>query len=81
MRWSRSSRAPRTSTISPAAFLITTEVTFTANPGGVANTPPTSGGLYFCHAKIDGRSKAMTVSHRNVFGSVLSEITLEPEAA
>jgi alkaline phosphatase D len=57
------------------------EVMFTANPGGKPNTPPTSGGLYFGHAKIDGRTKALTVSHRNVFGEVLSEITLEPEGA
>ncbi len=55
------------------------EVVFTKNPGGTPNTPPTSGGLYFGHAAIDGDTGVMTVSHRDVFGNVLWERDLSPE--
>ena len=55
------------------------EVVFTKNPGGTPNTPPTSGGLYFGHAAIDGDTGALTVSHRDVFGNVLWQQGFNPE--
>jgi alkaline phosphatase D len=55
-------------------------VVFTKNPGGRANTPPTEGGLYFGHVKIDARTQAMTVSHRDLTGAVLHESRLAPKA-
>jgi alkaline phosphatase D len=54
-------------------------VVFTKHPGGRVNTPPTEGGLYFGHVKIDGRSQAMTVSHRDLTGAVLHETQLAPQ--
>ena len=54
------------------------EVVFTRNPGGRANAPPTEGGLYFGHVAIDGRTRAMTVSHRDVSGTVLHRLELPP---
>jgi alkaline phosphatase D len=47
------------------------QVVFTRNPGGRVNTPPTENGLYFGHVKIDGRTRAMTVTHHDVTGAVL----------
>jgi alkaline phosphatase D len=55
------------------------EVVFTRNPGGRTNTPPTEGGLYFGHVKIDGRTRAMTVSHRDLAGATLHRLELAPE--
>jgi alkaline phosphatase D len=54
-------------------------VVFTRHPGGRVNAPPTEGGLYFGHVKIDGRSQAMTVSHRDLTGTVLHETQLAPQ--
>jgi alkaline phosphatase D len=56
------------------------QVIFTRNPGGRANTPPTEGGLYFGHVRIDGRTRVMTVSHRDLTGSVLHQVALPPGA-
>jgi alkaline phosphatase D len=54
------------------------EVVFSKHPGGRANTPPTEGGLYFGHVRIDGRTRAMTVSHRDLGGAVLHRTELVP---
>ena len=54
-------------------------VVFTRHPGGRVNVPPTEGGLYFGHVKIDGRTGVMTVSHRDLAGAVLHQIELTPE--
>jgi alkaline phosphatase D len=57
------------------------EVVFTKHPpAGRVNAPPTDGLLFFGHARIDGRTGAMTVSHRDLTGAVLHETTLDPEA-
>jgi alkaline phosphatase D len=56
------------------------EVLFTENPGGRANTPPTEGGLYFGHVRIDGRTGVMTVTHRDLTGAVLHRLDLPPES-
>jgi alkaline phosphatase D len=53
-------------------------VLFTRNPAGRANTPPTEGGLYFGHVRIDGKSGVMTVTHRDLAGTVLASIDLSP---
>jgi alkaline phosphatase D len=56
-------------------------VVFTKHPpAGRVNTPPTEGGLYFGHVRIDGKSGVMTVSHRDLVGSVLHSIDLSPAA-
>jgi alkaline phosphatase D len=55
-------------------------VVFTKNPSGRANTPPTEGALYFGHVKIDARTQAMTVGHRDLSGAVLHEVLLAPQA-
>jgi alkaline phosphatase D len=52
---------------------------FTRNPAGRVNTPPTEGGLYFGQIRIDGRSRALTVSHRDLKGAVLHETRLVPQ--
>jgi alkaline phosphatase D len=52
---------------------------FTRHPGGRVNVPPTEGGLYFGHVKIEGRTGLMTVSHRDLTGAVLHQIELTPE--
>lgn len=54
------------------------QVIFAKHPGGRANVPPTEGGLYFGHVKIAGGTKVMTVSHRDLAGSVLYEVALAP---
>jgi alkaline phosphatase D len=46
-------------------------VVFTRHPRGRTNAPPTEGGLYFGHVKIEGRTGVMTVSHRDLTGTVL----------
>ena len=53
-------------------------VVFTKNPSGRANAAPTEGGLYFGHVRIDGKSGVMTVSHRDLTGTVLHSIDLSP---
>ena len=53
-------------------------VVFTKNPAGRVNAPPTEGGLYFGHVRIDGKSGVMTVSHRDLAGTVLHSIDLSP---
>ena len=55
------------------------EVVFTRHPGGRTNAPPTEGGLYFGHVHIDGRTRAMTVSHRDLAGTVLHRLELPAE--
>jgi alkaline phosphatase D len=55
------------------------QVVFTRHPGGRTNVPPTEGGLYFGHVKIEGRTGVMTVSHRDLTGTVLHRIELTPE--
>jgi alkaline phosphatase D len=55
------------------------QVVFTKHPGGRANTPPTEGGLYFGHVRIDGKTGVMTVSHRDLAGAVLHQTELVPE--
>jgi alkaline phosphatase D len=55
------------------------QVVFTRNPGGRVNTPPTENGLYFGHVKIDGRTRAMTVTHHDVTGAVLDRRELPPQ--
>jgi alkaline phosphatase D len=54
------------------------EVVFTKNPGGQANLPPTEGGLYFGHVRIEGATGVMTVAHRDLSGAVLHETRLTP---
>jgi alkaline phosphatase D len=54
-------------------------VVFTKHPpGGRVNAPPTEGGLYFGHVRIDGKSGVMTVTHRDLAGAVLHSIDLSP---
>jgi alkaline phosphatase D len=55
------------------------QVVFTRHPGGRVNTPPTEGGLFFGHVRIDGRTRAMTVSHRDLTGAVLHRLELAAE--
>ena len=55
------------------------QVVFTRNPGGRTNVSPTEGGLYFGHVHIDGRTRAMTVTHRDLTGSVLHRLELPAE--
>ncbi len=55
------------------------QVVFTRNPGGRTNAPPTDGGLYFGHVHIDGRTRAMTVTHRDLAGAVLHRLELPAE--
>jgi alkaline phosphatase D len=56
------------------------EVLFTKHPGGRINTPPTEGGLYVGHVRIDARTRAMTVSHHDLAGVVLDRRELAPHA-
>jgi alkaline phosphatase D len=53
-------------------------VLFTRHPGGRVNTPPTEGGLYFGHVRIDGRTRAMTVTQRDLTGAELDRRELVP---
>jgi alkaline phosphatase D len=55
-------------------------VVFTRHPGGRANTPPSEGGLYFGHIRIDGKTGVMTVGHRDLAGTVLHSLDLVPAA-
>jgi alkaline phosphatase D len=56
------------------------DVLFSKHPGGRVNAPPTEGGLYVGHVRIDARTRAMTVSHRDVAGTVLDRRELAPQA-
>jgi alkaline phosphatase D len=56
------------------------EVLFSKHPGGRVNAPPTDGGLYVGHVRIDARTRAMTVSHRDLAGTVLDRRELAPHA-
>jgi alkaline phosphatase D len=57
------------------------EVIFSSHPpADRPNAPPTDGGLYFGHVRIDGQTRAMTVSHRNLAGETLHQLDLHPEA-
>jgi alkaline phosphatase D len=47
-------------------------------PADRVNTPPSEGGLYFGHVRIDGKSGVMTVSHRDLTGAVLHTTELTP---
>jgi len=53
-------------------------VVFSKHPGGRINVPPTEGGLYFGHVRIDAKSRVMTVAHRDVTGAMLNEVSLLP---
>lgn len=55
------------------------EVVFTKNPDGRVNAPPTDGGLYFGHVRIDGKTRVMTVSHRDLAGATLHRVELAPD--
>jgi alkaline phosphatase D len=56
------------------------EVVFTRHPpADRPNAPPTDGGLYFGHVRIDGQTRVMTVSHRDLTGEVLHQLELPPE--
>jgi alkaline phosphatase D len=55
------------------------QVLFTRNPGSRVNTPPTEGGLYVGHVRIDGRTRAMTVTHRDLGGAELDRRELAPQ--
>jgi alkaline phosphatase D len=56
------------------------EVLFSKHPGGRVNAPPTDGGLYVGHVRIDARTRAMTVSHRDLASTVLDRRELAPHA-
>ena len=47
-------------------------------PGPRQYAAPTEGGLYFGHVRIDGKTGVMTVSHRDLTGTVLHSIDLSP---
>jgi alkaline phosphatase D len=47
-------------------------------PAGVFNIAPSQGGCNFGHVKIDGRTGAMTVTHRDINGTVLHTTELSP---
>jgi alkaline phosphatase D len=54
-------------------------VVFTKHPpAGQVNLPPTEGGLYFGHVRIDGKTGVMRVSHCDVTGAVLQPTDLTP---
>jgi alkaline phosphatase D len=55
------------------------DVVFSKHPGGRINAPPTDGNLFFGHVRIDAKSGAMSVAHRDVSGTLLHEQTLLPE--
>jgi alkaline phosphatase D len=55
------------------------QVLFAKHPAGRVNAPPTEGGLYAGHVRIDGRTRAMTVSHLDLAGAVLDRRDLVSE--
>jgi alkaline phosphatase D len=50
-----------------------------ARHSGRPNAPPTEGGLHFGHVRIDGKTRVMTVSHRDLSGAVLHTLELPPD--
>jgi alkaline phosphatase D len=56
------------------------QVVFAQHPGGRVNTPPSEGGLYFGHMRVDGRTRALTVTHRDLGGAELDRRELTPAA-
>jgi alkaline phosphatase D len=55
------------------------QVVFSKHPGGRTNVPPTEGGLYFGHVKIDAATRVMTVTHHDLAGAVLHRLDLAPQ--
>ena len=49
-----------------------------AAPAGRSEIAPSEGGCHFGHVRIDGKSGAMTVTHRDALGGVLHAIDLAP---
>jgi len=49
-----------------------------APPAGRSDTAPSEGSCHFGHVRIDGKSGAMTVSHRDAAGTILHAIDLQP---
>ena len=49
-----------------------------AKPPSRPNLSPAEGALHFGHVRIDGRTRLMTVSHRDLTGAVLHETRLTP---
>ena len=49
-----------------------------AAPTGRSGIAPSEGGCHFGHVRIDGKSGAMTVTHRDALGGVLHAIDLAP---
>jgi alkaline phosphatase D len=49
-----------------------------APPPGRFDTAPSEGSCHFGHVRIDGRTGAMTVSHRDAAGTVLHALDLTP---
>ena len=47
-------------------------------PAGKFDTAPSEGSCHFGHVKIDGRTGAMTASHRDATGNVLHALNLDP---
>ena len=47
-------------------------------PAGQFDTAPSEGSCHFGHVKIDGRTGAMTVSHRDAAGNILHALNLAP---
>jgi alkaline phosphatase D len=47
-------------------------------PAGKTSLAPSEGGCHFGHVRIDGKSGAMTVTHRDAAGGVLQAIDLRP---
>ena len=47
-------------------------------PAGRFDVAPSEGSCHFGHVKIDGRSGAMTVTHRDAMGGVLHSLDLAP---
>ena len=49
-----------------------------APPDGRSDLAPSEGGCHFGHVRIDGKSGAMTVTHRDAAGIILHAIDLLP---
>ena len=47
-------------------------------PAGRSNAAPSEGGCHFGHIRIDGKSGAITVTHRDAAGATLHAIDLVP---
>ncbi len=55
------------------------QVRFSKDPGGEANLPPSAGLQFFGHVRIDGDSEVMTVTLKDIAGTDLFTVDLEPE--